>query len=177
VLLNYQVDYLRPEGRMPVAQDQVGGLIRATNKMIEAMKQRPMPVIYTLNEFTPFQFVSDVEQNFSGQRFESGSALDKRVNYLGGVYFSNRDWNAFSNSQFAMHLQLIGAVHLVLAGAFPESSALETARDAQRRGYAVTVISDAVASPDATIRDHALQALRGAGVELQTSDQFIASLK
>jgi nicotinamidase-related amidase len=177
VLLNYQVDYLRLDGRMPVAQDQVRGLIRATNKMIEAMKQRPMPVIYTVNEFSPFQFVSDAEQNFSGLRFESGSALDKRINYLGGVYFSNRDWNAFTNSQFATHLQLIGAIHLVLAGAYPERSAVETARDAQRRGYAVTVISDAVASSDADTRDHALQALRGAGVELQTSDRFIASLK
>ncbi|MBV8053838.1 MAG: hypothetical protein JO071_01205, partial [Deltaproteobacteria bacterium] len=55
VLLNYQVDYLRVDGRMPVAQDQVGGLIKATNKMIAAMRQRPMPVIYTMNEFSPFE--------------------------------------------------------------------------------------------------------------------------
>ena len=55
VLLNYQYDYLRADGRMPVAQDQVGGLVKATNKMIAAMRQQPLPVIYTLNEFSPFQ--------------------------------------------------------------------------------------------------------------------------
>ncbi|MBV8358363.1 MAG: isochorismatase family protein [Deltaproteobacteria bacterium] len=161
---------------MPVAQDQVGGLIKATNKMIAAMRQRPMPVIYTMNEFSPFQPVSDIGQNFSALRFDSGSVLDPRINYLGGVYFSNQEWNAFDNPQFDRHLQLIGAGHLVLAGTYPERSMLDTAREAKRRGYTVTVISDAIASSDAQRRDSALQALRGTGVEVTTSDQFIASL-
>jgi nicotinamidase-related amidase len=176
VLLNYQVDYLRANGRMPVAQDQVGGLIKATNKMIAAMRQRPMPVIYTMNEFSPFEPVSDMGQNFSAMRFESGSALDQRINYLGGVYFSNQEWDAFANPQFDKHLQLIGAGHLVLAGTYPERSMLDTAREAKRLGYTVTVISDAVASSDAQKRDAALQALKDSGVEIETSDQFIASL-
>jgi len=99
-----------------------------------------------------------------------------RINYLAGVYFSNDDWNAFANSQFDEHLQLIGAGHLVMAGTHPDRSVLSTAREAKRRGYAVTVISDAVSSSDAQRRDAALQELRQAGVELETSDQFIASL-
>ncbi|MBV8771045.1 MAG: cysteine hydrolase [Deltaproteobacteria bacterium] len=176
VLLNYQTDYLRAQGRMPVAQDQVGGLIKATNKLIGVMRQQPNPVIYTLNEFSPFQPLTDVGQDFSAMRFEAGSALDPRINYLGGVYFSNQDWDAFTNSQFERHLQLIGAGHLVLAGTHPERAVLDTAREAKRRGYAVTVISDAVASSDTRRRDAALNALKGAGVEVETSDQFIAAL-
>jgi nicotinamidase-related amidase len=177
VLLNYQVDYLRAHGRMPVAQEQVGGLITATNKMIGAMRQRPNPVIYTVNEFSPFQPLADLGQNFSAMRFEAGSALDPRINYLGGVYFANQDWDAFTNSQFERHLQLIGAGHLVLAGTYPERALLDTAREAKRRGYTVTVISDAVASSDAQRRDAALNALKEAGVEVETSDKFIASLE
>jgi nicotinamidase-related amidase len=176
VLLNYQVDYLRANGRMPVAQDQVGGLIKATNRMIAVMRQRPMPVIYTMNEFSPFEPVSNLRQNFSALRFEPGSALDKRINYLGGVYFSNHDWDAFANPQFEEHLQLIGAGHLVLAGTYPERAVLETAREAKRRGYEVTVISDAVASSDAQRRDAALHALQQAGVAIETSAQIITSL-
>jgi nicotinamidase-related amidase len=176
VLLNYQRDYLRADGRTPVAQDQVGGMIKATNKMIAAMRQQPLPIIYTLNEFSPFQPVSDVVQNFSAMRFEAGSALDQRINYLGGVYFSNQEWDAFANPQFDEHLQLTGVGRLVLAGPYPERSILDTAREAKRRGYAVTVISDAVASSDAQRRDAALQALKEAGIEVMTSDQFIASL-
>jgi nicotinamidase-related amidase len=176
VLLNYQVDYLRVNGRMPVAQDQVGGLIKATNKMIAAMRQPPLPVIYTVNEFSPFELVSDLEQNVSALRFESGSTLDKRINYLGGVYFANQDWDAFANPQFEEHLQLIGAGRLVLAGIYPERSVVDTAREAKRRGYMVTVISDALASSDAQRREAALSALKQAGVEVETSDQFITSL-
>jgi nicotinamidase-related amidase len=176
VLLNYQVDYLRADGRMPVAQDQVAGLIKATNNMIAAMKQRPRPILYTINEFTPFQPLIDLSQNFSAMRFESGSTLDPRINYRGGVYFSNGEWNAFANSQFDRHLQLIGAGHLVFAGTYPERAALDTVREAKRRGYQVTVISDAVASSDAQRRDAALQALKEAGSAIETSDQFIASL-
>ena len=177
VLLNYQLDYLRAHGRMPVAQDQVSGLIKATNKLIGAMRQQPDPVIYTVNEFSPFQPVADVVQNFSAMRFEAGSALDPRINYLGGVYFSNQDWDPFTNSQFERHLQLIGAGHLVLAGTYPERAVLDTAREAKRRGYAVTVISDAVASSDAHRRDAALNALKEAGIELERSDQFITGLQ
>jgi nicotinamidase-related amidase len=176
VLLNYQNDYLRRDGRMHVAQDQVGGMIKATNNMIAAMKQRPFPVIYTLNDYSPFQPVADVGDNFSAMRFEAGSALDKRVNYLSGVYFSNGDWDAFSNSQFAEHLQLTGVGRLVLAGPFPERAVLETARTAKHLGYGVTVISDAVASTDAQKRDAALQSLKQSGIDVETSEQFIASL-
>jgi len=176
ILLNYQVDYLRANGRMPVAQDQVGGLIKATNKMIAAMKQGPNPIIYTINEFSPFQPFIDLGQDFSAMRFEAGSALDQRINYLGGVYFSNGEWNAFSNSQFDEHLQLIGAGHLVFAGTYPERAAVDTVREARRRGYQVTVIGDAVASSDAQSRDAALHALKEAGAAVETSDQFIASL-
>jgi nicotinamidase-related amidase len=175
VLLNYQNDYLRPNGRMPVAQDQVNGVIKATNNLIAAMRQRPLPVIYTINEFSPFQPI-DFGQNFSAMRFEAGSALDQRINYLGGVYFANQEWDALANSQFAEHLQLIGAGHLVLAGTYPERAVLDTAREAKRRGYQVTVISDAVASSDAQRRDAALQSLKESGIAVQTSDQFIAGL-
>src|SRR5439155_972097 len=143
--------------------DQVEGLIKATNKMIQAMRQRPNPIVYTVNEFSPFQPFIDIGQNFSAMRFEAGSALDSRINYLGGVYFSNQDWDAFANSQFQQHLQLIGAGHLALAGTYPERALLDTAREAKRRGYDVTVISDAVASSDAHKRDAALQALKEAG--------------
>ena len=176
VLLNYQRDYLRADGRMPVAQDQVGGLIKATNKMIAAMKQQPSPIIYTINEFSPFQPFIGIGQNFSAMRFEAGSALDQRVHFLGGVYFSSGEWDAFANPQFDRHLQLIGAGELVFAGPYPERAALDTVREAKRRGYKVSVISDAVASSNAQRRDAALQALKEAGATVETSDQFVASL-
>jgi nicotinamidase-related amidase len=176
VLLDYQVDYLSPNGQMPVAQDQVDGMIKATNSMIAAMQRQPFPVIYTLNEFNPFEAWGDFSRNFAAMRYEAGSTLDKRINYVAGVYFAKGDWSAFANPQFDQHLQLIGAGHLVLAGTYAERTVLATAREAKRRGYGVTVISDAVASSDAQKRDAALQQLRQEGIAVETSDQFITSL-
>ncbi len=176
VLLDEQRDYLNANGRMPVAQDQVEGLIKATNAMIAAMQQQALPVIYTVNELSPFEVVGDFQRNFSAMRFEPGSTLDKRINTDAGVYFSKSDWDAFANSQFDEHIQLIGAGHLVLAGTNAERSVLATAMDAKKRGYAVTVVSDAVASSDAQRRGAALQKLKQAGIQIETSDEFIASL-
>jgi nicotinamidase-related amidase len=176
VLIDYQVDYLSPNGRMPVAQDQVDGLIKATNEMIAAMQHQPLPVIYTVNESSPFAALSDFSRNFAAMRFEPGSKLDQRINYSAGVYFAKDDLNAFANPQFDEHLQLIGAGHLVLAGTYAERSVATTAREAKRRGYGVTVISNAVASSDTQKRDAALQELRQAGIAVETSDQFIESL-
>jgi nicotinamidase-related amidase len=161
---------------MPVAQDQIEPLLKGANAMIAAMQQQALPIIYAYNEFSPFDALGDFERNFAAMRFEPGSTLDKRINYLGGVYFSKSDWSAFDNPQFDEHLQLIGAGHLVLAGTNAEHSVLATAREAIRRGYQVIVISDAVASRDGQRRDAALQQAKQAGAEVISSDQFISSL-
>src|SRR5205814_10208416 len=127
VLLDAQRDYLSPHGRMPVAQDQIEPLVKAVNVAIGAMQQRALPVIYASNEFSPFDEPGNFSRNFSAMRFEPGSTLDKRINNLAGVYFTKDDWNAFADPQFVEHLQLVGAGHLVLAGANAERSVLATA--------------------------------------------------
>jgi nicotinamidase-related amidase len=175
VLLDDQRDYLSPRGRMPVAQDEVGPLVKGTNAMIATMRDHALPVIYTLNEFNPFEALGNFHRRFAAMRYEPGQTLDTRIDNVAGVYFTKGDWSAFANPQFDEHLQLLGAGHLVLAGAYAERSVLATARDAMRRGYQVTVISDAVASSNAERRDAALQELKQAGAQVEPSDQFLGS--
>jgi nicotinamidase-related amidase len=176
LLLDDQRDYLSPRGRMPVAQDEVGPLVKATNAMIAAMRQQALPVVYALNEFSPFDVLGNSQRNFAAMRFEPGQTLDTRIDNVAGVYFTKDNWSAFANPQFDQHLQLIGAGHLVLAGTYAERCVLATARDAMRRGYQVTVISDAVASSNAQRRDAALEELKQAGVQVESSDRFISNL-
>jgi nicotinamidase-related amidase len=151
-------------------------LVKATNAMIATMRDHALPVIYTLNEFNPFEALGNFHRRFAAMRYEPGQTLDTRIDNVAGVYFTKHDWSAFANPQFDQHLQLIGAGHLVLAGTYAERCVLATAHDAMRRGYPVTVISDAVASSNAARRDGALQELKQAGVQVEPSDQFIASL-
>jgi len=175
-LLDLQRDYLHATGRMPVAQDQVPGLLKATNHVIAAMQERALPIIYVFNEFNPFEALGDFQRNFAAMRYEPGSVLDPRVNTAAGVYFATGGRDAFANPQFGEHLQLIGAGHLVLAGVHAGLSVLATAEAAKRRGYSVTVISDAVAAVNARTREAVLAKLEHDGIQVETSQQFIASM-
>jgi nicotinamidase-related amidase len=176
LLIDMQRDYIEPNGRMPVAQDQVGPMITATNAMIEAMQQHAFPIIYTVNQFNPFEALGDFERNFAAMRYKPGSMIDLRINPLAGFYFAKGNPSAFTNPVFNQNLEFIGAGRLVLAGTYVERSVLRTAQDAIKRGYSVTVISDAVAGANAQERDTALQKLKEAGAQIETSHEFIESL-
>lgn len=176
VLIDFQSDYLRPGGRMAVAQNQVDPMLNAANAMIEAARKNAIDVIYVRDEFSRFEFVRNLLRNDAALRYEAGSALDPRLDGTAGVYFNKERGNAFSNSEFVSHLEALNLGNLVIAGVYAGGSVAATALDAMRRGYKVTVISDAIAGSNDEARDKALAELKGAGAQIETSAQFIESL-
>ena len=176
VLINFQNDYLRPGGRMAVAQDQVDPMLNAANSMIEAARKNAIDVIYVRDEFSRFEFIRNMLRKDAALRYEAGSALDPRLDGTAGVYFDKERGNAFSNSEFGAHLEALNLGNLVIAGVFAHGSVAATALDAIKRGYKVTLISDAIAGAKDEARDKALAELKGAGAQVETSAQFIASL-
>lgn len=176
VLLDFQVSFLSPDGRMAVAQNQVEPMIKAANAIIAAARKQVVPVIYVKDEFSPFQFAGNMSRDYAAMRFEPGSALDPRLDGNAGIYLTKDGRDAFSNPYLDSHLKAINAGHLVIAGVHAEQSLLETARSALAHGYKVTVIGDAVASDSDEARAAALKQLKDAGAQIQTSDEYIASL-
>jgi nicotinamidase-related amidase len=176
VLIDFQNDYLRPEGRMAVAQNQVDPMLNAANAMIEAARKNAIDVIYVRDEFSRFEFVRNLLRNDAALRYEAGSALDPRLDGTAGVYFNKEHGDAFSNSEFGSHLEAHNLGNLIIAGVYAGGSAAATALDAIKRGYKVTVISDAIAGSNDEARDKALAELKGAGAQIETSAQFIARL-
>jgi nicotinamidase-related amidase len=176
LLLDFQVSFLSPNGPMAVAQDQIGPMIKAANAMIAAARKQVAPVIYIKDEFSPFQFVGNMSRGYAAMRFGPGSALDPRLDDYAGIYLTKDARDAFSNPYLDSHLKAINAGHLVIAGVHADRSVLETMRSAIALGYKVTIIGDAVASDTDEARDAALKQLKEAGAEIQTSDEFIASL-
>lgn len=176
MLIDMQRDFLQPNGRRPVAQNQVEPMIKATNAMIDAMRKAPMPVIYIENEFSPFQFVFGLSNDWAAQRYEAGSALDPRIDNWAGVYFGKAAKNAFTNSQLVTHLKIIDCGTLVVAGVYADACVLDTVEHALKRGYNVVVISDAVAAASDQARDNALNRMKQAGAKIETSGEFISSL-
>jgi nicotinamidase-related amidase len=176
VLIDFQNDYLRPGGRMAVAQDQVDPMLNAANAMIEAARKNEIDVIYVRDEFSRFEFIRNMLRNDAALRYEPGSALDPKLDGTAGVYFNKEHGDAFSNSEFGSHLEALNLGNLIIAGVFAGGSVAATTRDAIKRGYKVTVISDAIAGANEEARDKALAELKGAGAQIETSAQFIASL-
>lgn len=176
VLIDFQSDYLHPGGRMAVAQNQVDPMLNAANAMIEAARKNAINVIYVRDEFSRFEFIRNMLRNDAALRYEAGSALDPRLDGTAGVYFNKERGNAFSNSEFVSHLEALNLGNLVIAGVYAGGSVAATALDAMRRGYKVTVISDAIAGSNDEARDKALAELKGAGAQIETSAQFIESL-
>jgi nicotinamidase-related amidase len=176
LLLDLQVSFLSPDGRMAVAQDQVEPMIKAANAIIGAARKQVVPVIYVKDEFSPFQFAGNMSRDYAAMRFEPGSALDPRLDGNAGIYLTKDGRDAFSNPYLDSHLKAINAGHLVIAGVHAERSVLATTKTALAQGYKVTVIGDAVATDSDEARAAALKQLKDAGAQIQTSDEFIASL-
>src|SRR5260370_40755935 len=176
VLIDFQNDCLRADGRMAVAQNQVDPMLNAANAMIEAARKNAIDVIYVRDEFSRFEFIRNMLRNDAALRYEAGSALDSRLDGTAGVYFNKDDRDAFSNSEFGSHREGRKLGNLVMTGVQVGGSVAATVLDAIKRGYKVTVISDAIAGSDDEARDKALAELKGAGAQIETSAQFIASL-
>jgi nicotinamidase-related amidase len=176
VLIDLQRSFLTPTGERPVAETQVDPLIKAVNGMIDAARKQVVPVIYIKDEFSRFQFIGNLARDDAALRYEPGSAFDPRIDYAAGVYFTKQCEDGFSNSYFESHLNTLEVGRVVIAGVYANRSVLETAKSAIQRGFGVTVLSDAVAAESDAARDSALRQLKEAGAEIQTSDQFIASL-
>ena len=176
VLIDLQRSFLASEGARPVAQNEVDPLVKGVNAMIDAAGKNVAPVIYLKDEFSRFQFVGNMAREDAALRYEPGSVFDPRIDDTAGVYFTKQCADGFSNPYFESHLKAINAGRIVIAGVYADSSVLETAKSAIARGYGVTIISDAVAAQSDAARDVALKQLKDAGAQIQTSQEFIASL-
>jgi nicotinamidase-related amidase len=177
ILIDLQWDYLQAEGARPVAQTQVEPLIKAVNQMVAAANSNAVPIIYIEDEYSPFQFISDMSRNYAAMRYERGAELDPRISGVAGIYLTKDTTDAFSNPWLSTQLEsTLGASRLVIAGVSVDRGVLETARTALARGYKVTVISDAVAAESAEARQAELNELKSAGAEIMTSAEYIASL-
>src|SRR5690349_18795417 len=60
VLCDLQRSFLQSNGEMPVARDEVVPLIEAVNAIIDAARHHVIPVIYVRDEYSPFQFISNL---------------------------------------------------------------------------------------------------------------------
>ncbi|MFI5340753.1 MAG: cysteine hydrolase family protein [Candidatus Methylomirabilales bacterium] len=175
LVLDFQVDFLQPGGRLPVAQDQVPGMLEAANRVIRAADARGMEVIYIGNEFSPWDIPANWFRGSAAVRGQPGARLDDRLIVINDQYFPKRRGNAFSNPRLDEFLQSREVRHVILAGVYANACVEFTAMGAIRRGYRVTVLRDAVAAANDRRRGAALQRMRRRSIEIADSTSVLDS--
>jgi nicotinamidase-related amidase len=166
LLIDFQRDFLRESGRMPVAANQVGPVIDAANRALLKAQAEGVPVITIGNEFRRGDWLANLFRRFAALAGSDGARWDERVPRDGLRYFAKWRGSAFCNRDLDRFLRDENVGHVDLAGLYASACVSATARAALKRGYRVAVLSDAVADRSDAARDRALRRLERSGVAI-----------
>ncbi len=90
--------------------------------------------------------------------------------------FAKNTFSALADEKISAHLSAGGARHLLLAGIETSVCVFQTARDAQRAGHRVTVLSDCIGARRGADAAVVLSQLRHRGVEVLPAETVFYSL-
>lgn len=165
LLLDLQRDLLEAEGRMPVAQAQVGPLLETAAALHEAARAQGLPILRVENVYAPAD-VGNLFRNGATIRSTPGAAWDSRAPGDADAVFEKEAPDAFTNPDFDAALRARQVDHLVVTGVFADGCVTWTTRGALNRGYRVTLLRDGVAAGSDQAREAALEALKAEGVTI-----------
>lgn len=171
LVVDMQRDLLEADGRLPVDQGMVTNLLAATNRAIRAAEAHGVPVVYIVNAF-PAWDPGNLFRRLACIDGRPGADLDPRIARVEGETFTKRRGDAFHNRALEGWLADAGIARLVVAGVQTDACVSATVRGAISRGFAVTVLRDAVASTSE--RRNALGLIKCAetGARLARSAEF-----
>ncbi len=177
LVLDLQVDFVAPNGRMPIAGDQIDQVLAASNRVIKTAAARDLPIVYIGNEYTRWDIPGNWFRRDAARAGTPGAALDPRLKKIAGApYFPKHRGDAFSNPDLQRFLRSHHIGRIVLCGVYAGDCVTATARGAMSKGLAVVILSDAVGAASDTDRQSALAKLAQSGAQIETSDQFIKGL-
>jgi nicotinamidase/pyrazinamidase len=173
LVLDLQVDFVDPAGRLPISRDQISPVLAAANRAIAAAKSGHLAVAYIGNEYGFWDIPGNWFRRGAAMKGSFGSALDPLVTRIAGApYFAKHRGDAFSNDALERFLVSNDIGRVVLAGVYADACIYSTARSAINRGYRVTVLADAVGAASDEDRRAALRSLSRLGVEVETVAHF-----
>ena len=166
LLLDLQRDFLAPDGRLRVAQDEVDGLLTRTNRLASIFVGDGGIVTYIVNEFSPWDFAANLFRRNAAIRGTLGAELDPRVRIVSPHRFSKHAGDAFSNPELSAFLHRHGVRDVFVAGVFAEACVSRTALGALRHGFQAHVVADAVAGVSPRAVEAALRRLKSRGIAM-----------
>lgn len=167
VLIDLQLDFLGPDGRLPVAKDQVAPLLARVTTLTAAARTAGLPVAHVVNAF-PQKSWLNVFRRFAAVAGSPGAALDPRgpTPTPDEPVFTKARSDAFSHPELAAWLRARCVTRVVLCGVFANACVRATARGALAAGFEALVVRDGVAAASARSRDRGLAAIHRAGAQV-----------
>lgn len=166
LLIDFQVDFLSKDGRLPVAMNQVEPMISAAKRAVEQARVNGDLMIRIGNEFRPSDRLMNLLRRNASVAGSAGAAWDPRLTVEDSVYFPKWASSAFVNPDLEEYLKRHNVQEVVLCGLQVKACVAATAKDAQRRGYQTKVLAEATACLTDVTRYFALQWLAATGVEI-----------
>ena len=97
LVLDLQVDFVDPAGRLPISRDQISPVLAAANRAIAAANGH-LAVAYIGNEYGFWDIPGNWFRRGAAMKSSFGSALDPLVTRIAGApYFAKHRGDAFSN--------------------------------------------------------------------------------
>lgn len=174
VLIDFQNDFLVDGGRMPVARNQVAGVLAAATAAIAAARGRGDPIVAIGNEFRTSDRLGNLFRRNASMAGSWGAGWDERLPLNGVQYFPKWGGDAFGNPELEPWLRARDVHELVLAVLFAKACVTATATGALARGFAVGVLAAGVACGGDRSRDQALARLSRRGVTVLRSEPAFA---
>jgi nicotinamidase-related amidase len=163
LLVDLQVDFLRAEGRLPVAPGFVSPLLECAEAVVIEAREAGVRVVHIANAF-PRWSVGNLFRKFAAIQDSPGAALDDRVSRGDDEpVFTKARSDAFSNPQLESWIHQHGIERLLVLGVYADGCVRRTAEGALHRGIAVIVPRAGVASRSTVAVDRGLRAIRRAG--------------
>ena len=166
LLIDFQRDFLRPDGRMPVCQAQVAPVLVAAARAMMRFRAAGRPVIAIGNEFRRSDWLMNLLRRGAAIEGTPGAAWDERLPLDGATYFAKWAGDAFVNPALEPWLRQARIRRLVLTGVFARACVTLTARGALARGFEVYALEDAIACASDATRARAVARLAQRGVHV-----------
>ncbi|CAM4029160.1 cysteine hydrolase family protein [Mesobacillus thioparans] len=169
LVLDLQNDFIGINAKFPVARHQVPSMISNVNHIIRKKNEEKWHIIYIGNEFKKSQLISNWFRDNAALKGSAGAMIHEDVNVVNDLYFSKTSGDAFHNKKLVEYVNEHKINEVIIVGVFAEGCVFATAKGAKKQGIKVTVIKDAIAAANDSLKDKAVEKLESLGISIQNS--------
>lgn len=171
LVIDVQRNLTAKDGTWILNLKQTDDMIDKINQVIETSSMNNIVVIYITNEFSKFSPVNHFT-NRAMERNSPGAKMDERIRIVNANHFVKSRMDAFTNRGFEKFLIEQRITHIVVTGIDAEDCVDKTIKGALNRKYAVTVITDAIATASDERLDQKIMDFKKLDINTLTTEEF-----